>query len=118
MPLIGSTFEKVVFDPSKAVLVEFYDPSCDLCKKFEPEYEKLAEGINKHVKRKNLLLAKIDSTANDVPVEIDGFPTLYMFPQGKDVQPIKYEGDRNFGGLIEFIDEYSRSVKPDVKDEI
>jgi len=118
VPLIGSTFEEVVYDTTKDVLVEFYAPWCGHCKKFAPEYEKLAKLIDTHYKTKNLLIAKIDSTANDVPVLIRGFPTLYMFPEGKDAKPIKYEGDRDMDDLIDFIEEYSQSVKPGEKEEL
>jgi len=118
VPLIGKTFEEVVFDTSKDVLVEFYAPWCGHCKKFAPEYEKLAETVDKYYKQKNLLIAKCDATANDVPVNIKGFPTIYMFPEGENAKPIKYEGNRDMDDLIDFIEEYSRSVKPEEKDEL
>jgi len=118
VPLIGKTFEEVAFDESKDVLVEFYAPWCGHCKKFAPEYEKLAETVAKYYKKKNLLIAKCDATANDVPVEISGFPTIVMFPEGKDAKPVKYEGNRDFDDLIDFIEEYSRSVKPEEKEEL
>lgn len=118
VPLIGSTFKEVAYDTTKDVLVEFYAPWCGHCKKFAPEYEKLAQTVAKHYKKKNLLITKIDSTANDVPVLISGFPTLYMFPEGKDAKPIKYEGNRDMDDLIDFIEEYSQSVKPDEKEEL
>jgi len=118
VPLIGTTFKEVVYDTTKDVLVEFYAPWCGHCKKFAPEYEKLAQTVQKYYKKKNLLITKIDSTSNDVPVVISGFPTLYMFPEGEDVKPIKYEGNRDMDDLIDFIEEYSQAVKPDEKDEL
>jgi len=118
VPLIGATFKEVVYDTTKDVLVEFYAPWCGHCKKFAPEYEKLAQTVQKHYKKKNLLITKIDSTSNDVPVVISGFPTLYMFPEGKDAKPIKYEGNRDMDDLIDFIEEYSHSVKHDEKEEL
>jgi len=118
VPLIGSTFKDVVYDTPGDVLVEFYAPWCGHCKKFAPEYEKLAQTVKNHYKKKNLLIAKIDATSNDVPVAISGFPTLYMFPEGKNAKPIKYEGNRDMDDLIDFIEEYSQAVKPDEKDEL
>jgi len=118
VPLIGNTFQEVVYDTTKNVLVEFYAPWCGHCKKFAPEYEKLAQTVKNHYKKKNLLIAKIDATSNDVPVAISGFPTLYMFPEGKNAKPIKYEGNRDMDDLIDFIEEYSQAVKPDEKDEL
>jgi len=116
VPLIGNTFKEVVYDTTKNVLVEFYAPWCGHCKKFAPEYEKLAQTVERQYKKKNILITKIDSTSNDVPVVISGFPSLYMFPAGKDAKPIKFEGKRDMEDLIDFIDEYSHFT--DEKDEL
>ena len=45
---------------------------------------------------KNLVIAKVDSTANDVPSEfnVKGFPTIYFVPAGGDKEPIVYDGAR------------------------
>jgi len=118
VPLIGATFKDVVYDTTKDVLVEFYAPWCGHCKKFAPEYERLARTVEYQYKKKNLLIAKIDASSNDVPVKISGYPTLYMFPEGKDAKPIKYEGNRDYDDLVDFIEEYSQAVKPDEKDEL
>jgi len=118
VPLIGKTFEEVVYDSTKDVLVEFYAPWCGHCKQFAPEYEKLAEIVERHYKNRNLMIAKMDATENDSPVEISGFPTIYIFPAGKDTKPIQYEGDRDIDDLLDFIEEYSQSVKEQVKDEL
>jgi len=120
VPLIGTTFQDVVYDTTKDVLVNFYAPAgyCEGCEKFAPEYEKLAQTIEKHYKKKNVLFTKIDIISNDIPYEIMEFPTLYMFPEGKDAKPIMYEGNRDMEDLIDFVDEYSQSVKSDKKDEL
>jgi len=118
VPLIGETFEEIVFDSTMDVLVEFYAPWCGHCKKFAPEYEKLAKIVERHYKNRNLMIAKMDATENDSPVEISGFPTIYIFPAGKDTKPIQYEGDRDIDDLLDFIEEYSQSVKEQVKDEL
>jgi len=117
VPLIANTFEEIVFDDTKDVLVEFYAPWCGHCKKFAPVYEKFAQTVNRYYKQKNLLVAMIDATANDVPVKIEGFPTLYMFPAEKNAEPIKFEGTRDIDDLSDFIEEYAHAVKPE-KDEL
>ena len=75
--LVGSTFNTVVKDPSKDVLVEFYAPWCGHCKKLEPVYRDVAkrlEGVS------TLVIAKIDATANDVEgVDVEGFPTIKLW---------------------------------------
>ena len=42
------------------------------------------------------MIAKVDSTANDVPSEfnVKGFPTIYFVPAGGDKEPIVYDGAR------------------------
>jgi protein disulfide-isomerase A6 len=41
--LTDSTFDKVVKDPTKDVLVEFYAPWCGHCKNLAPVWESLAK---------------------------------------------------------------------------
>lgn len=63
--LVGKTFESIVLDESKDVLVEFYAPWCGHCKSLAPIYEELGErfsGVN------SVVIAKMDATANEVCV--------------------------------------------------
>lgn len=50
-------------------------------------------------------IAKVDATANDVPDEIQGFPTIKLFPAGGKEEPITYSGSRTIEDLAEFIKE-------------
>ena len=100
--LVGKNFEEVVFDSTKDVLVEFYAPWCGHCKTLAPEYEKLAnefKGVN------SVVIAKMDATANEARgVEIKGFPTLKFYPANSK-KPVDYDGERNFSGLLSFVNE-------------
>jgi len=98
--LVGKNFEAVAFDNTKDVFVEFYAPWCGHCKSLAPKYEALAEEYSGNA---NVVIAKVDSTENDTPPEVSGFPTLFLFPAADDTAGIKYEGDRTQEAMSEFI---------------
>ena len=50
-------------------------------------------------------IAKVDATANDVPDEISGFPTIKLFPAGGKSDPIVYSGSRTIEDLAAFVKE-------------
>jgi len=101
--VVGKTFESIVMDETKDVLVEFYAPWCGHCKKLVPIYEKLGE---KFAANKNVVVAKLDATLNDIPgVDVQGFPTIFFYPAYGKATPIQYRGDRTMEGMAEFIEE-------------
>ena len=98
--IVGKSFEDVVINSDKDVLVKFYAPWCGHCKALAPEYEKVAKEL---AGNKNLLIAEIDATENEVEqVHITGFPTIKFWPAGKKDKPIDYNGDRNSEDFIKF----------------
>ena len=52
-----------------------------------------------------MTIAKVDATANDVPDEIQGFPTIKLFPAGSKDSPVLYSGSRTIEDLAAFIKE-------------
>jgi len=50
-------------------------------------------------------IAKVDATLNDVPDEIQGFPTIKLYAAGKKDSPIDYAGPRTVEDLAKFIRE-------------
>jgi protein disulfide-isomerase A1 len=103
--VVGKSFEQVVLDSEKDVLLEFYAPWCGHCKNLAPEYEKAAATL---ASNSNVLLAKIDATANEVDfpgVSVRGFPTLYFFPAGASKQATIYDGPRTADGIVSWISE-------------
>jgi len=106
----GTTFEDMVTKSSKNVFVEFYAPWCGHCKKLEPIWDELGE---KFQDNSNVVIAKMDATANEIDVdgvEVQGFPTLIFFKNGK---PIKYEGERELDALAKFVEEKSAAAGSD-----
>ena len=51
-----------------------------------------------------ITIAKCDTTANDVPVQIQGFPTLILFKAGTKEQ-VPFEGDRSLEAMLKFLKE-------------
>lgn len=105
--VVGKTFDSIVLDPKKDVLIEFYAPWCGHCKQLEPVYTDLGKKFKGH---KGLVIAKMDATANDITSDqykVDGFPTIYFAPRGDKKNPVKFEGgDRNLEQLSKFIEEH------------
>ncbi|KAL2217769.1 thioredoxin-like domain-containing protein [Thermoascus aurantiacus ATCC 26904] len=104
--VVAHSYQELVIDNDKDVLLEFYAPWCGHCKALAPKYEELARlyAENPDLASK-VTIAKIDATANDVPDEIQGFPTIKLFPAGSKDSPIDYTGSRTVEDLANFIKE-------------
>lgn len=100
--VVAKQFNEIVNDPTKDVLIEFYAPWCGHCKSLAPKYEKLAQKLKKE---DDIVIAKMDATANDVPKPYDvrGFPTLYFAPKNSKNNPKKYEGGREVDDFIKYL---------------
>ncbi|KAF6132009.1 protein disulfide isomerase family A member 3 [Phyllostomus discolor] len=98
----AENFDEIVNDVNKDVLIEFYAPWCGHCKNLEPKYKELGEKLRKDP---NIVIAKMDATANDVPspYEVRGFPTIYFSPANKKLDPKKYEGGRELSDFISYL---------------
>ncbi|XP_066490974.1 protein disulfide-isomerase A3 [Tiliqua scincoides] len=100
--VVAENFDEIVNAEGKDVLVEFYAPWCGHCKNLEPKYKELGEKLGQDP---NIIIAKMDATANDVPspYEVRGFPTIYFAPSGSKQSPKKYEGGREVSDFISYL---------------
>jgi len=99
--VVGNTFEELVVNNDKDVFIEFYAPWCGHCKSLAPIWEELGDTF---FENENIVIAKMDSTANDNDyVPIKSFPTLVFFKAGQKDTPITYSGPRNLDDLVKFV---------------
>lgn len=61
--MVQKNWDEVVMDKNKDVLLEIYAPWCGHCMKLMPIWEELAEKL---INNKNIVIAKIDGTKNDI----------------------------------------------------
>lgn len=102
--IVANNFEDLVMNNDKDVLVEFYAPWCGHCKNLAPKYEELAKlYFDNPEYASKVIVAKVDATANDVPVDIQGFPTIKLYPSGAKDSPVDYAGSRTVEDLANFI---------------
>ncbi|CAK4030702.1 disulfide-isomerase [Lecanosticta acicola] len=99
--VVAKNYQDVVMDDDKDVLLEFYAPWCGHCKSLAPKYDELATMYKGHADK--IVIAKVDATANDIPDEIAGFPTIKLFKAGEKDTPVDYSGSRTVEDLANFI---------------
>ncbi|KAI1310345.1 protein disulfide-isomerase [Xylaria venustula] len=118
--VVGKSYEDIVLDDTKDVLIEFYAPWCGHCKALAPKYEELAALYANGEYKDKVVIAKVDATANDVPDEIRGFPTIKLYPAGSKSEPVTYSGSRTVEDLIKFVKEngkYKAEVEEKAEEE-
>jgi len=100
--LVGKNFHEVAMDKTKDVLVEFYAPWCGHCKQLAPIWDELGEKFKDH---ENIVVAKMDSTANELEeVKVHSFPTIKFFPAGEESSIVDYNGGRTLDDFVKFLE--------------
>ncbi|CAI9777545.1 unnamed protein product [Fraxinus pennsylvanica] len=76
--VVTDSLQDMVFNSGKNVMLEFYAPWCGHCKQLAPILEEVAISFENDT---DVMIAKLDATTNDVPVDtfdVQGYPTLYF----------------------------------------
>ncbi|THG14254.1 hypothetical protein TEA_018133 [Camellia sinensis var. sinensis] len=90
-----------VFNSGESVPLEFYAPWCGHCKNLAPILDEVGVSLESDA---DVVIAKIDATANDVPIDIfdvKGYPTLYFRSAGGNL--LQYNGELTKEDTIDFI---------------
>ncbi|XP_054799237.1 protein disulfide-isomerase [Prosopis cineraria] len=100
--VVADSLDDVVFNSKKNVLLEFYAPWCGHCKKLAPILDEVAVSFQNDA---DVIIAKLDATANDIPSEtfdVQGYPTLYFRSASGKIS--QYDGNRTKEDIIDFIE--------------
>ena len=79
--IVGTTFSKIVYDPSKNVLVKICIPSISTCQEADVWYSRAAA----QYKQKDLVFGEINVELNDPPLsktKFDDLPSFLFSPKG------------------------------------
>ena len=102
--VVGHTYDDLVINNEKDVLLDYYTQWCGPCKAMAPTYEKLANlYASNSTGSDRVTIAKIDAEANDVPGDIRGFPTFKLFPAGSKESPVIYDGPWTIEDFANFV---------------
>jgi len=113
MTLVARTFDKVVYDEKKDVVVFFYAPWCKHCKEMDAPYGEVARtfrGVD------TLVFAKMDAINNEVrdDVHVMGYPHVMMFAAKDKKKFNPYDGQRDPEEIEEWVKK-SVSIVPKYK---
>ncbi|CAM5143317.1 unnamed protein product [Eretmochelys imbricata] len=104
--LVGKNFNRVAFNKTKNVFVMFYAPWSHDCRKLLPIWDELGKKYENH---ENIVIAKIDFTANDIQlVMLDRYPFFRFFPVGSNNQVVVYDGEYTLEAFAEFLEKQSK----------
>lgn len=103
--VVAKNYDDIILDDKKDVLIEFYAPWCGHCKALAPKYDILAQLYADAGHTEKVTIAKVDATLNDVPDEVQGFPTIKLYKAGDKKNPVTYSGSRSIEDLIKFVKE-------------
>ncbi|KAF3446998.1 hypothetical protein FNV43_RR12178 [Rhamnella rubrinervis] len=99
--VVADSLQDMFLNSGKNVLLEFYAPWCKHCKDLAPILDEVAVSYESDP---DVMIAKIDATANDIPsdFEVKWFPTIYF--KSKSGNFLLYDEDRSKERFVAFIE--------------
>ena len=99
--IVRDTFDDLVYNNDKFVIVNFYAPWCNFCKLLDPIWKQLGKGLNY---MEHLRIGKVDATENEISdLPVKSYPTIYLFKPGDKKNPLIYSGKREVDEFIVFL---------------
>ncbi|KAI7288772.1 hypothetical protein KC343_g379 [Hortaea werneckii] len=106
MDLVGSNHNETVYRATGDAVILYYSPTCKHCQTLMPTYQAFATTVAQRCPGTSMVVAKMDSAANDVWPGVGSVPTIRLFKAGEG-DPITYRGDRTHEDLLRFLAEHS-----------
>nr|XP_056722582.1 protein disulfide-isomerase-like protein of the testis [Euleptes europaea] len=107
--LVGKNFDRVVFNEKNHVFVMFYAPWSEACQEVLPVWGELGK---MYENRKNIVIAKIDYTANNVHLlNLERYPFFRYFPVGSTTRVEPYKGEPTLDAFANFLEEQIQAEK-------
>lgn len=103
--VVAKTYEEVVLDSNKDVLLYFHREDCPYCNAMNPVYENLAAMYSAPDRAERVAIAKIDIMKNDLFEDIPYVPFIKLYKAGDKGSPVTYSGDRSVKDLVGFMKE-------------
>eukprot|EP00168_Porphyra_purpurea_P019985 TRINITY_DN81_c0_g1_i2.p1 TRINITY_DN81_c0_g1~~TRINITY_DN81_c0_g1_i2.p1 ORF type:complete len:523 (+),score=204.04 TRINITY_DN81_c0_g1_i2:185-1753(+) len=104
--VVGDTWESVVEDTEKDVLIMTHAEWCGHCKAAMPKLEAAAKALSGV---STVVIARMDGTENDAPeaYKAKGFPTIHFFSAGKEQKGMEYDGGRTAREFVAYLKEHA-----------
>eukprot|EP00591_Stephanopyxis_turris_P017978 CAMPEP_0195537430 /NCGR_PEP_ID=MMETSP0794_2-20130614/47905_1 /TAXON_ID=515487 /ORGANISM="Stephanopyxis turris, Strain CCMP 815" /LENGTH=592 /DNA_ID=CAMNT_0040671135 /DNA_START=110 /DNA_END=1885 /DNA_ORIENTATION=- len=93
----GSSFQSMVMQSQKHIVVNFFAPWCGHSKRLTPKWVELAQLVRRELGnwgQDNVEIMKMDASQNEVDhpmVDIVSFPMIYLFPKNNKTNPVRFD---------------------------
>ncbi|KAF3766408.1 thioredoxin-domain-containing protein [Cryphonectria parasitica EP155] len=106
--VVAQTFDDVVLDGNKDVLLYYHREDCPFCRAMNPQYETLASMYSAPDRANRVAIAKMDIMKNDLFEEIPYVPFIRLYKAGDDKSgnAVTYSGDRSVKDLVAFVKDH------------